>query len=86
MTWRWLSAIFVGENGVRAAMNREKIITRLQQHEATLRARGVAHAVLFGSRARGDERPESDYDILIAIDPSAPVGGAASRWSATRRS
>jgi len=27
----------------------------------------------FGSRARGDERPESDTDILIAIDPTAPV-------------
>jgi predicted nucleotidyltransferase len=29
---------------------------------------------LFGSRARGDERPESDTDIMIEIDPEAPVG------------
>jgi predicted nucleotidyltransferase len=34
----------------------------------------VAHAALFGSRARGDARPDSDTDIMIEIDPAAPVG------------
>jgi predicted nucleotidyltransferase len=34
----------------------------------------VTHAAVFGSRARGDNRPGSDTDILIDIDPSAPVG------------
>jgi predicted nucleotidyltransferase len=29
---------------------------------------------LFGSRARGDNRPDSDTDILIEIDSVAPVG------------
>jgi predicted nucleotidyltransferase len=55
-------------------MNRHEIIARLRQHEAALRARGVAHAALFGSRARGDARPDSDTDIMIEIDPAAPVG------------
>ncbi len=55
-------------------MNCHEIIARLQQHEAALRARGVAHAALFGSRARGDARPDSDTDIMIEIDPAAPVG------------
>ena len=55
-------------------MNRVEIIARLREHEATLRERGVTHAALFGSRARGDQRPESDTDIMIEIDPAAPVG------------
>ena len=55
-------------------MTRDEIIARLRENEPTLRRRGVTHAALFGSRARGDERPESDTDILIEIDPAAPVG------------
>lgn len=55
-------------------MNRDEIIARLRENEAALRARGVAHAALFGSRARGEESPESDTDIMIEIEPAAPVG------------
>jgi predicted nucleotidyltransferase len=54
-------------------MNREEIIARLKEHEAALRTRGVAHAALFGSRARGDQRPGSDTDIMIEFDPSAKI-------------
>jgi predicted nucleotidyltransferase len=55
-------------------MNSQDIITRLREHEAALRARGVAHAALFGSRARGDSRPDSDTDIMVEIDPAARIG------------
>jgi len=54
-------------------MNREEIIARLREHEAALRTRGVAHAALFGSRARGDHRPGSDTDIMIEFDPEARI-------------
>lgn len=56
------------------AMNSEDILARLKENEAALRARGVAHAALFGSRARGDDRPGSDIDIMIDIDPDAHIG------------
>ena len=55
-------------------MDRQAIIARLRENEPALRSRGVMHAALFGSRARGDERPDSGTDIIIEIDPEAPVG------------
>lgn len=55
-------------------MNRQDILARLRENEAALRARGVAHAALFGSRARGDDRPDSDTDIMIEVDPKAQIG------------
>jgi uncharacterized protein len=54
-------------------MEKEDIIARLRQNEAELRAKGVTHAALFGSRARGDARPDSDTDILIDIDPKVQM-------------
>jgi predicted nucleotidyltransferase len=54
-------------------MDREAIIARLRENEAALRARGVAHAALFGSRARGEQRAGSDTDIMVEIDPAARV-------------
>ena len=38
-----------------------------------LRQRGVVHAALFGSRARGDQAPHSDTDIMIELDPDAAI-------------
>ena len=64
---RGLSCYYKGMNG-------QEIIAKLRENEATLRARGVSHAALFGSRARGDNEPDSDTDIMIEIDPDAPVG------------
>ena len=52
-------------------MNSEEILCRLRENETALRAQGVKHAALFGSRARGDNRPDSDIDILIEVDEKA---------------
>jgi predicted nucleotidyltransferase len=55
-------------------MNRETVIATLRAHEPELRNRGVLHAALFGSVARGDETPQSDIDIMVDIDPEARIG------------
>ena len=55
-------------------MDGQEILARLRENETVLRARGVSHAALFGSRARGDNRPDSDIDIMIEVDPEAHVG------------
>jgi predicted nucleotidyltransferase len=54
---------------------------RLQHAVATLRRRraeleraGVQHLAIFGSVARGEDRPDSDVDILVTIAPGAQVG------------
>ena len=44
------------------------IINRLAAHKHELRNRGVTSLALFGSRARGDERRNSDLDVLIDYD------------------
>jgi predicted nucleotidyltransferase len=55
-------------------MDRREIIGRLRENEAALRKRGVRHAALFGSCARGEERPDSDVDIMIEVDPAVRIG------------
>jgi predicted nucleotidyltransferase len=50
-------------------MNADIAIATLRRHEKALRARGVAHAAVFGSVARGDNRPDSDIDVLVEFEP-----------------
>jgi len=57
-----------------AGLDREEVIATLRAHQAELDRRGVRHAALFGSVARGEAKRTSDIDILIDLDPHAPIG------------
>jgi predicted nucleotidyltransferase len=59
--------------GYSCAMTSQEAIAVLVRHRADLEARGVRHAALFGSVARGEARPDSDLDILIELDPDAKL-------------
>ncbi len=55
-------------------MKRDEALQKLKEAEADLRAQGVAHAALFGSVARGENRPDSDIDIMVEIAPQIRIG------------
>jgi predicted nucleotidyltransferase len=54
-------------------MTRDDVIAALKANEGELRNRGVAHAALFGSLARGDAKPGSDIDVFIRFAPEASI-------------
>lgn len=55
-------------------MDREKVIQILRDAMPELRRKfRVAELSLFGSFARGDNRPDSDVDVLVRFEPGATV-------------
>lgn len=54
-------------------MDRDHVIATLRGHESELRAAGITRLSLFGSTARGDERPDSDIDLLAGFDETRRI-------------
>jgi len=50
-------------------MIREEVIETLRARQDDLMRMGVVHAAVFGSVARGDDRSDSDVDVMVDVDP-----------------
>ncbi len=46
----------------------DEVRLRLAATEPELRHRGVRHLAVFGSVARGEDRPDSDVDLAVEIE------------------
>jgi predicted nucleotidyltransferase len=56
----------------RPLTHRDAIVAELKAHASEIRKQGVTSLALFGSRARGEERQDSDLDVLIGYDSDRP--------------
>jgi predicted nucleotidyltransferase len=54
-------------------MDRPELIEALKKYDAALRENGATGLFIFGSRARGAHRPDSDLDLFIDYDPAERV-------------
>jgi predicted nucleotidyltransferase len=52
-------------------MTRDEIIATIRKNAEAIRAEGVTKLAIFGSRVRGDNRPDSDLDVLVEVAPDA---------------
>lgn len=58
-------------------MDRAEALTRLRSFEPDLRALGIERLSLFGSTARGEQRPGSDVDLAVELRRDARIGAFA---------
>ena len=48
---------------------RDQLVAELRALRDLFAEEGVTHMVLFGSRARQDNRADSDVDLVVEVDP-----------------
>ena len=65
---------------VQRMMEQEQVIARIKELGQRILP-GGASLWLYGSRARGDARPDSDYDLLILLDKKQITGADHDSYS-----
>lgn len=55
-------------------LSREQLLAELRALRPEFEREGVAHMTLFGSRARGDNRPDSDVDVVVDVQEGRKFG------------
>ena len=51
------------------AQTKDDVIKALSENRRRVEALGVKQVGLFGSFVRGDQKPESDVDVLVEFEP-----------------
>jgi len=62
-----VTAVSTPSEARRAALRADPVIVRTVRDIRRLYGDRVVRILLFGSRARGEQRPDSDYDIAVVI-------------------
>jgi predicted nucleotidyltransferase len=57
----------------------DKVLTRFRAAVAEIYRDRLERVVLFGSRARGDARPDSDYDIAVFLKDAGAFAAESAR-------
>ena len=60
----------------------DPVLTRFRVAVAEIYGERVERVVLFGSRARGDARPASDYDIAVFLRDAGTFSDESARFAA----
>ncbi|MBS0273547.1 MAG: nucleotidyltransferase family protein [Proteobacteria bacterium] len=55
-------------------MTLDRALGILRANKDSLRAKGILHAAVFGSVARGEAKSSSDVDVMVELDPESHMG------------